>query len=59
MEDMSEIEGEPTPTYSADEADILEQSTPVPDDDEEDYPYGTDEDEEPGVEYDDPELDDA
>jgi len=57
---MSEIEGEPTATYSADEGDILEQSTPVPDGDEEDYPYGgEDDEEEAGVEYDDPELDDA
>jgi hypothetical protein len=56
---MSEIEGEPTPTYSADEGDILEQATPVPEDDEEEYPYGTQEDEEAGPEYDEPGMDEA
>jgi hypothetical protein len=56
---MSEIEGEPTPTYSADEGDILEQATPVPEDDDEEYPYAAEEDEEAGPEYDDPELDEA
>lgn len=37
---MSELEGEPAPELEVDEADLLEQSTPVPDDDDDEYPFG-------------------
>lgn len=51
---MSEMDNEVAPELEVDDADLLEQATPVPVDDEEEYPFGpeetdldeTDEDEE-------------
>lgn len=56
VELMSELEGEPTPGLEVDEADLLEQSTPVPDDDDEEYPFGAEDDgsdrDEAAIDYD-------
>ena len=42
---MSDLEGELAPELEVDDADLLEQATPVPNDDDEDYPFGPEDNE--------------
>lgn len=49
---MSELEGEVAPELEVDDADLLEQATSVPIDDDEDYPFGPEGTTRAGAEYD-------
>lgn len=49
---MSELEGKVAPELEVDDADLLEQATSVPIDDDEDYPFGPEGTTRAGAEYD-------